>query len=199
MQIDSEKLNSRDAYRLLISTIVPRPIAWVSTVGNDGSRNLAPFSFFNAIGGNPPTVMISVGSRHGQPKDTLRNIQENGEFVVNIVSESLAQHMNITSGEYDYSTNEFALAGLTESHSTYVKPPRVGEAGIAMECKLTQVTPVAETTYHVVFGKILCYHIRDGLLRQNGLIDAALLRPLMRLGGDEYATLGEVFEIKRPV
>ncbi len=121
MIINPADLQPRDAYRLLISVVVPRPIGWVSTVGADGSLNLAPFSFFNAVGQN--TVMISVGQRKGAAKDTLRNAQETREFVVNIVSEDLAEAMNLTSGEYDYTVNEFDLAKLQTAASIEVKPP----------------------------------------------------------------------------
>ena len=191
-------LPPRDAYRLMISAIVPRPIAWVSSIGKNGSLNLAPFSFFNGIGGNPPTLMISVGLRKGQPKDTLRNVQENGEFVVNMVSEALGPQMSLTAGEYDYEVDEFALAGLTPASCDLIKPPRVGEAAVAMECRATQFVQVTGTTYTVIFGQILCYHIKDGLLRPDGLIDADAMRPLARLGGDQYATLQPVFDLKRP-
>ncbi|MCW1969527.1 MAG: flavin reductase family protein [Anaerolineae bacterium] len=196
--INPVDLPPRDAYRLMTSVIVPRPIAWVSTIGNDGSRNLAPFSFFNGIGGNPPTLMISVGLRKGQPKDTLRNVQENGEFVVNMVSEDLGPQMNLTAGEYDYEVDEFALAGLTAAPCDLVKPPRVAEAGVAMECRASQLVQVTDTTYTVIFGRILRFHIREGLLRPDGLIDANALRPLARLGGDQYATLSPTFDMPRP-
>jgi flavin reductase (DIM6/NTAB) family NADH-FMN oxidoreductase RutF len=191
-------LPPRDAYRLLISTIVPRPIGWTSTIGADGTLNIAPFSFFNAVGGTPPTVMISVGQRKGHPKDTLRNARETGEYVINIVDEDLAVSMNETSGEWEYSVNEFERAGLATAPSIDVKPPRVAGAAIALECKVTQIVPVVDTTYTMILGRVLRYHIREGLLRPNGLIDATLLKPIARLGGDEYTTLGRVFEMKRP-
>lgn len=191
-------LDPRAAYRLMISVIVPRPIAWVSTVGSDGSLNLAPFSFFNGVGGTPPTVMVSIGQRQGRPKDTLRNIQETGEFVVNIVSRRLVEKMNLTSGEYDYDIDEFNLAGIETAPSLDVRPPRVAQAAVAMEVKLTQLVPVEATTYTIAIGRVLRYHLEDGLLRPNGLADPALLQPVARLGGDEYALLGEVFEMKRP-
>ena len=191
-------LHPRDAYRLLISVVVPRPIGWASTIGADGSLNLAPFSFFNAVGGSPPTVLISVGRRTGNPKDTLRNVQETGEFVINIVNEELAVAMNETSGEWSYEVNEFERAGLTPAASIDVKPPRVAEAPITLECKVTQIVPVNETTYTLILGRVLRLHIRSDLLRPNGLVDAARLKPVARLGGDEYATLGRVFEMKRP-
>ena len=191
-------LHPRDAYRLLISAVVPRPIGWTSTVGADGTLNIAPFSFFNGVGGNPPVVMISVGQRHGRPKDTLRNAQETGEFVINIVDQALALAMNETSGEWDYDVNEFDRAGLTTTPSVDVKPPRVSSAPIALECKVTQIVPVDGTVYTLILGRVLRFHIREGLLRPNGLIDAARLNPVARLGGDEYATLGHVFEMQRP-
>src|SRR5512139_3130660 len=191
-------LHPRDAYRLLISVVVPRPIGWASTIGADGSLNLAPFSFFNAVGGSPPTVLISVGQRTGNPKDTLRNVRETGEFVINIVDEGLAEAMNQTSGEWAYEVNEFERASVTPVSSTDVKPPRVAEAPIALECKATQIVPVTDTTYTLILGRVLRFHIRSDLLRPSGLVDALRLKPVARLSGDEYATIGRVFEMKRP-
>jgi len=198
LSIIPEDLPLRDAYRLMLSIVAPRPIAWVSSIGADGTLNLAPFSFFNGVGGTPPTVMFSVGQRKGKAKDTLRNVQETGEFVVNIVSEELAEAMNITSGEWDYEVNEFELAGLETAPSIDVCPPRVALAPVAMEGKVTQIVPVVGTTSTMVLGRILRYHIREELLRPNGLVDATLVRPIARLGGDEYATIGRVFSMARP-
>jgi flavin reductase (DIM6/NTAB) family NADH-FMN oxidoreductase RutF len=191
-------LDPREAYRLLISVVVPRPIGWASTIGADGTLNLAPFSFFNAVSNMPLTVMISVGQRKGQPKDTLRNAQETGAFVINIVDEALAAAMNETSGEWAYDVNEFDRAGVTPAASIDVPPPRVAEAPVALECKVTQIVPVIDTTYTMILGRVLRFHIRSDLLRPNGAVDALRLRPLARLSGDEYAALGRVFEMKRP-
>lgn len=191
-------LAPRDAYRLFISVVVPRPIGWISTLGADGGLNLAPYSFFNGVGGNPPTVMVSVGRRQGELKDTLRNVQDTGEFVVNIVDETLAAAMNLTSGEYEYAVDEFQLAGLTPAPSVDVRAPRVAEARAALEVKATQIVPVQDTHYTMILGRVLRFHLRPDLLRPNGLVDADKLRPVARLGGDEYATLGPVFEMKRP-
>jgi len=196
--IHPQDLHPRDAYRLLISIVVPRPIAWVSSLGADGSLNLAPYSFFNAVAGDPPTVMFSAGQRQGRAKDTLRNVRETGEFVLNLVDEALAEKMNLTSGEYAYEVNEFERAGLTPLAATVVKPPRVAEAAITMECTLTQIVPVQDTHYTLVLGQVRVFHLRDGLLRANGAVDAALLKPIGRLSGDEYARLGEVFAMRRP-
>jgi flavin reductase (DIM6/NTAB) family NADH-FMN oxidoreductase RutF len=192
-------LEPRAAYRLLISAVVPRPIGWASTIGTDGTLNIAPFSFFNAVSNMPLTVMISVGQRKGQPKDTLRNARETGEYVINIVNEELAAAMNLTSGEWAYEVNEFDRAQLETAASVDVKPPRVAAAPIALECKVTQIVPVQDTTYTMILGRVLRFHIREGLQRPNGAIDATLLKPVGRLSGDEYATLGRVFEMKRPV
>lgn len=191
-------LSPRDVYRLLISSVVPRPIGWVSTIGLDGTLNLAPFSFFNAVGGNPPTVVISVSQRKGDPKDTFRNIRDTGEFVVNIVTEELATAMNESSGEWVYHVDEFERAQVTPTLSIDVKPPRVAESPISLEVKMTQIIPVDDTHYTLILGRVVRFHIREELLRPNGLIDADKLRPLARLGGDEYATIHQVFEMKRP-
>jgi flavin reductase (DIM6/NTAB) family NADH-FMN oxidoreductase RutF len=192
------ELDPREAYRLLISVVVPRPIGWTSTVGADGSLNLAPFSFFNAVGGNPPTVLISVGQRQGNPKDTLRNVRETGEFVINVVNAELAEAMNQTSGEWAYTVNEFDRAGVTPAASIDVRPPRVAAAPIALECKVTQIVPVSGTTYTLILGRVLRFHIRSDLLRPDGRVDALRLEPVARLSGDEYTTIGRVFEMKRP-
>ena len=199
VEVDPATLEPRDAYRLFASVVVPRPIAWVSTVGLDGARNLAPFSFFNAVGGIPPTVMFSVSARAGQPKDTLRNVRDTGEFVLHIVDEAIAEQMNRTSGEWPYEVDEFERAGLTAIASAVVRPPRVATAAVAMEGKVTQIVPVEGTQYTMVLGRIVRFHVRAGLIRASGLVDASALRPVARLGGDEYVTAGEVFEMLRPI
>jgi flavin reductase (DIM6/NTAB) family NADH-FMN oxidoreductase RutF len=182
----------------MISVVVPRPIGWVSTVGADGSLNLAPFSYFNGVASYPPTVMVSVGQRAGQAKDTLRNAQETGEYVLNIVDEALVKAMNHTSGEWPYQVNEFEQAGLITAASVDVRPPRVASAPVAMEVKATQFVPVEGTRYTMILGRVVRFHLREGLLRPDGLVDPARLRPIARLGGDEYATLGAFFSLNRP-
>jgi flavin reductase (DIM6/NTAB) family NADH-FMN oxidoreductase RutF len=198
LSIDSTTLPPHEAARLLMSIVVPRPIGWTSTIGLDGSLNLAPFSFFNAVESHPPMVMLSIARREGQAKDTLRNIQATGEFVVNIADEALAEALMLTSGEYQYGVNEFELAKLETGPSVAIRPPRVALAPAALEAKLTQIVPVTETGYTLVIGRVLYFHMRDGLLRANGRVDAQLLRPLARLSGDEFATLGRVFTLARP-
>lgn len=198
LSINPDDLAPRDAYRLMISSVVPRPIGWASTVSPDGAPNLAPYSFFNGVAGPPPVVMISVGRRAGQPKDTLRNVEQTGEFVINVVDETLAEQMNHTSGDWAYGESEFDLAGLAMTPSVAVAPPRVAAAAVALEAKVQQLVPVDGTSYTMVLGRVVRFHIRADLLRANGLVDAMLLRPVARLGGDEYATVGRVFELSRP-
>ena len=195
---ETRKLEPRDAYRLLISAVIPRPIAWVSSMGTDGSTNLAPFSFFNAVGNSPPTVMISIGQREGKDKDTLRNIKEIREFVVHIADEKLSEKMVRTSGDWTYGENEFEQAGLESIPSDHVTPPRLKDALVAMEVKVTQIVPVEGATSTMVLGQVVCFHIREDLLRENGSIDPNLLRPVARLGSIEYSTLGKIFPMARP-
>jgi flavin reductase (DIM6/NTAB) family NADH-FMN oxidoreductase RutF len=192
-------MDGQTAYRLMLSVVAPRPIAWVSTLGADGTPNLAPYSFFTGVSGKPPTVMFSVGQRRDKAaKDTLRNVRETGEFVVNIVNEALAEAMNLTSGEWPYDVDEFALAELETAPSIDVNPPRVAAAPAAFEAKVTQIVPVEGTKNTLVLGRALRYHIHEELLRPDGMVDVARSRPIARLGGDEYATFGEVFSMLRP-
>jgi flavin reductase (DIM6/NTAB) family NADH-FMN oxidoreductase RutF len=199
MIIDPASLEARQRYRLLISTVAPRPIAWVSTRSRDGSFNLAPFSFFQALCGTPPLVMTSVGRRKGAPKDTLRNIQETGEYVINLVPETLAEKMNLTAGEYGPEVDEFAVAGLTPLASDLVGAPRVAESPVNLEARLSQIVPLEGSEYSLIVGQIVRWHIADDLLAPDGLIDIARIRPIARLARDEYVKFGEVFEMTRPV
>jgi flavin reductase (DIM6/NTAB) family NADH-FMN oxidoreductase RutF len=198
ISIDPTTLTGRDSYRLLISAIVPRPIAWVSTVGSDGSLNLAPYSFFNAVSGEPPTVMFSVGQRRGQPKDTLRNIEATGECVINLADRALAEQMVKTAGEWDYDVNEFEMAELETAPSEVVQPPRVAAAPLALEAKLAQIVPVPESHNTIVLARVVRFHIREGLLLPKGTVDPVKFDPVTRLGSADYATLGEILTILRP-
>ena len=140
MLFDFAEINAKDRYKLLVSTVTPRPIAWVVTQSLCGQVNAAPFSFFNALAGDPPVVGIGMGSRApGHPKDSRLNIEETRQFVVNLVSEENAKAMNVTAIEFDYGVNELVQAGLTTVPSTHVKPPRIAESPVALECELLQV------------------------------------------------------------
>lgn len=191
-------LGARAFARLCMSIVVPRPIGWTSTLSMQGERNLAPFSFFNLVDSAPPMVMLAIGRRQGQLKDTLRNIMETNEFVVNIADEALAEALMLTSGEYGAEVDEAALARLELLPSARVRPPRVALAPAALEVIHTQTVPVRPGGYMIVVGEVVYAHVREGLVRPSGLVDAQRLRPLARLGGDEFATLGQVFELARP-
>jgi flavin reductase (DIM6/NTAB) family NADH-FMN oxidoreductase RutF len=199
VSLDPAELQPAEGYRLLTSLVVPRPIAWVGTRGRDGSINLAPFSFFNAVGDHPPTIMISVGSRRGQLKDTRRNIEETGVFVVNLVSRDLAEAMNLTSGDWPYGDNEFERAGLGTVPGDVVAAPRVAQAQAALECRLSQVVPVSGTHYTMILGQVVRFHLAEGLMRPNGTADPVGLGAIGRLSGEEFATLGSVFSMPRPI
>lgn len=195
MIIDPGTVSPGDFYRFMISVVVPRPIAFVSTVSGDGRFNVAPFSYFNAITNKPPLLGISINQRRGVPKDTLRNIEATGEFVVNAVDEALGARMVHTSGEWPEDVDEFALAGLTPVPSDLIKPPRVGESPISMECRLHRAIELGNTTF--VVGEIVRAHVNEAVLTE-GKVDIAKLRPLARLGGDGYSVVREVIQMARP-
>ncbi|NKB60221.1 MAG: flavin reductase family protein [Alphaproteobacteria bacterium] len=189
------------------SLVVPRPIGWISSVDGAGNVNLAPYSFFNAVAYNPPTVMFSAG--HGQveddsKKDSLRNIVETGEFVHNVTTWDTREAMNESSATTAKDVDEMAMAGLTPIPSTLVKPPRVKEAPIHFECKLLQTVDLPNTsggnTYTVVFGEVIGIHIEDEFILPSGQIDIAKLHPIGRMGYQDYTEVtGEtVFTMDRP-
>jgi len=198
MSITPEELEGRTAYRVMTGLVVPRPIAWLSTLSKEGVPNLAPFSFYNAVSGTPPVVMISISPRRGVEKDTMRNCRDTGEFVLNLVSESLAHQMNLTSKQCPPEVNEFELAGLETAQSIDVRPPRVAAAMAAMEAKVIQIIPVPGSAAEMVLGRVVRFHFREGLLRPDYSVDSELLRPLARLGRDDYVTIGKIIPIPRP-
>ena len=204
MRLDPKTLPSTAVYKLLISSVVPRPIAWVSTVDAAGVRNLAPFSYFMAITDEPPTIAFSSSPRAATSangpgkKDTLRNVEATGEFVVNIVDDDCAEQMNLSSGDYPPEVDEFEVTKLTPAPSLIVKAPRVAEAPINMECKVVRVLPVGKA--NLVIGEIVQFHIRDDVYDPaTGRLDMHRLRPLARLTGNLYAHVHDIFEMKRPV
>jgi flavin reductase (DIM6/NTAB) family NADH-FMN oxidoreductase RutF len=197
--LDASSLDERDAYRLLISVIVPRPIAWVTSVSAAGLVNLAPFSFFNGISASPPLVSIAIGRRGRErtKKDTLRNVEATREFVVNVVTEDLAEAMNLTSGEYPPEVSEVELARLAVVPSDLVKPPRVAAAPIHLECRLVEIHEIGAAPASLVIGEVLRFHVRDDVTT-NGTVDPAKLKAVGRLGGDAYCRVRDLFEMKRP-
>ena len=199
MELDPNVIGEAAAYKLLIGCVVPRPIAWVSTVDPAGVRNLAPFSFFMGVCGNPPTIAFSSGPREGGRKDTVRNVEANGEFVVNVVDDAHAEAMNASSGEYPPEVDEFTVAGLRASPGVRVTAPRVATAPISLECRVAQIVRVGHGPHSVVFGEIVFIHVRDDLYEPaTGRIDVAALRPVGRLAGHMYSHTRDLFEMKRP-
>ena len=202
-QFDPQTLGERETYKLLIGCVVPRPIAWVSTVDRSGAHNLAPFSFFNAVGSNPPAVTVSISyiDNPDRRKDTLRNIEDTGEFVINIVDEALAQAMNATSANYPLDVDEFDVAGVAADPSDVVRPPRVVGAPVSMECKLFTLVPVGQGpgSATLVIGVIQLIHVRADVINERRYIDITKLRPIARLAGASYAYVHETFDMVRPV
>jgi flavin reductase (DIM6/NTAB) family NADH-FMN oxidoreductase RutF len=185
-------------YKILIGSVVPRPIAFVSTLSPEGKRNLAPFSFFNGICGDPPTVCFSTSFREPR-KDTYVNVKATGEFVVNIVSEEIAEKMNLCSGEYPYGTDEFEISGLTPVPSDLVRPPRVRESHVNMECRLNQIVDVSTRPHggSLIIGEVIRFHVDDAIV-ENFRIDADQLRAIGRMGGNSYTRTRDRFEMIRP-
>jgi flavin reductase (DIM6/NTAB) family NADH-FMN oxidoreductase RutF len=199
MELDPQNMKSESTYKLLIGCVVPRPIAWVSTVGADGVNNLAPFSFFMGVCGDPPTIAFSSGPRAKDHKDTLRNAEHTGDFVVNIVDDDRAEAMNLSSGEYPAGVDEFALTGLTAAPGVKVRAPRVVEAPVSLECRVAQIIPVGRGPHSLVLGEIVYFHVRDDVYEAaTGRIDVARLKPIGRLAGHQYSYIHDIFEMKRP-
>jgi flavin reductase (DIM6/NTAB) family NADH-FMN oxidoreductase RutF len=195
--IDPSNLEAVEGYKLLVGSVVPRPIAWTSTVSREGVRNLAPFSFFTVASRQPPTLCISVGpppeTEGGEraTKDTLNNIEETEEFVINIVSLALSNTMHESSKNHPPEADEFEKAGLTPAPCEVVDAPRVEEAGVSMECLLDRVLPLGSD--HLVIGRIFRFHIKDELY-EDGRVNVAKLQPLGRLAGN-YTRIETIFDL----
>ena len=201
MRIDLTALASRDAYQWMTSTILPRPIAWVSTISEDGKTNLAPFSFFQGVTSAPPSLLVvPVNLRDGSKKDTVRNIEATGEFVVNLVSFAQAELMNKCAALLPYGESEFEAFGVPSVAAETVKPLRVAGAPVSFECRLHAITRIGEgpAAANVVFGLIRLMHVDDAVLGPDGWPDARKLDLVARLGGQDYARTGEIFSLKRP-
>lgn len=184
--------------------VAPRPIGWISTLNPDGSANLAPFSQFNLVSTAPPVVMFSCNQPADRcEKDTIANVRESGEFVVNLVTWDLRAQMNLSSTPAPRGVDEFELAGLAKAQSVKVRPPRVAASPAHLECRVMQIVEISpehpgETPSTVVFGRVLGLHLREEFLDAQGHFDTARARPLTRLGGHQYATVGELIEMPPP-
>lgn len=201
MQVDISQVSAVEAYQLLVGIVTPRPIAWVTSVNREGQVNLAPYSFFNAFGANPPVVVFSpLVRRDGSHKDTLRNVEATGEFVLNAAVEALAEQVNLSSKEIPYGQSEVELAGLHLVPSLKVKPPRVAEAPTHLECKVLQIVPIGNgpSAANLVIGEVVLIHLDDRVLDEKGRVDPRKLRTIARLAGDYYCRSTDLFEMKRP-
>lgn len=207
MNLIPSQISHNDLYAIILNSVGPRPIAWVSTLSASGQPNLAPFSFFNAVCIDPPLLAFAPGLRqpkqtnspHGEPKDTLRYVRETKEFVVNIVTFDLLQPMNVTSGEYDSSINEFELAKVTPALSQLVRPARVAESPVSFECKLHQILDFspAPTSSSLVIGEVVAIHVDDAHIK-NGKLDRNSLDLVGRMGGIQYTRTTNRVELARP-
>jgi flavin reductase (DIM6/NTAB) family NADH-FMN oxidoreductase RutF len=200
MNFDPISHSVNDIYRLMINLITPRPIAWVSTVSPAGKVNLAPFSFFNAVAANPPTLLFSaVNHRDGRKKDTVVNVEANGEFVLNLASFDLRDAINATSADLPYEQSELEHAGLTALPSERVRPPRVAQAKAHLECVLHDIVRVGEgpLAANLVIGRVVLAHVADAVLDGQGRVDASALDTIGRMGGDAYARTTDLFSLPR--
>jgi len=202
VEINPKDIPSNQIYKLMTGSIVPRPIAWVSTVDSEGNPNLAPFSYFTAASDNPPTIIFCSGIRSadGQPKDTYLNIKATGEYVINFVNEATADAMNITATEVPADVNEFERADLTAIPSKLINVPRVQESPISFECKLSQVVTISDQPGggHIIIGEIVYMHFDDAVYKEGHYIDLEAYKPIGRLTGNQYAHINDIFSLHRP-
>ena len=195
MEFDPAALSAREAYRLMISCIIPRPIAFVTTLSREGVTNLAPFSFFNGVSSDPPVVSIAVATkRDGSKKDTWRNIEETGEYVINVVVPELMDAVIIGARELPHNVSELDLAGVPTLPSVQVKPPRLAGSPINLECTLLKIVEVEETG--LILGRVVMVHAKDEIL-DGGRVDPRRLTFVGRLGDDLYCRVNDLFERKR--
>jgi flavin reductase (DIM6/NTAB) family NADH-FMN oxidoreductase RutF len=195
MRIDSSELGAEQAYRLITGIVVPRPIAWVTSLSDTGIVNLAPFSAFTFVSPKPPMLAISVGRKAGIYKDTAHNILHNEEYVIHIADSTLMTAVHESSTEHPPDVSEVEVLNLETLPSEIIKVPRLAVAPVAMECRFRQCLEFGETRSRLIVGEVLVFHIRDGLLN-NGKIETEILDPLARIGGPRYARLGEIFTLR---
>ena len=197
MLIDSKSLDEEQAHVLLKSCVVPRPVAWVSTRSRAGIANLAPYSCFTFVATKPPMISLSIGRKtDGSMKDTLTNILETGEFIVHIVPHTYAEHLTATAAEISSDQSEWDLTPYKPVKAHRVQASRIESAPIAMECRLHQSIPLGESLHTLVVGEVMLFDIQDDLYRKDK-VDVAALQPVSRLSDDQFAKLGEIFEVTR--
>ncbi|MFY8199942.1 MAG: flavin reductase family protein [Pirellula staleyi] len=201
MRIDVSQTPVMDVYHMLVGLVTPRPIAWVTTISESGVVNLAPFSFFNAFGANPPVVVFSPTlKRDGGKKDTLVNIEANGEFVINASTEKHADWINLSSKPLATDESEIDLTGQATIPSTSVRPPRLADVPFALECKLMQIIPVGSgpISANLIIGQIVTMHVQDDVLDSQGMPDPRKIHAIARLGGEYWCRTQDLFQLERP-
>ena len=192
-----ESLDAKQAYKLLTGVIVPRPIAWVSTLSTQGVTNLAPFSYFTSVANKPPMVGINIGQEYGGRKDTARNILETEQFVVNIAHWPQLDALHASADHHPPETSEIELLGLSTEASTLIKPPRIAEAPVQMECEFRQMLPFGTGGSEFYVGEVVAFHLRDDIIDTDTLrVDSVALAPICRLGGPFYSSLGEITKMR---
>ena len=201
MIIDPLNITQSEVYKILSGSVIPRPIGWVSTISENGVPNLAPFSFFNVVGEDPPHVMFSTVRPGNSNKDTLNNVLATKQFVVNMATEDLAEAVNKSSASLPPDVNEFDYAGVTQAPCSKVKAPRVLESPISFECELVHHYSLEDHKHGgatIMIGRVVTFHIDESVMLENYKINPETYRPIARLAGSNYAKLGEIFSIKRP-
>ncbi|MEW6461822.1 MAG: flavin reductase family protein [Pseudomonadota bacterium] len=201
MQLDFSALSPLDAYRWLASSVTPRPIAWVSSRSPEGVANLAPFSFFQVISDNPPTLLVNVNTRDdGSLKDTLRNAQASGELAIQLVSFAQAEAMNASAAVLPHEVSEFEHCAIASTPCERIGVPRVVGAPVTFECRVAQIQPypAQQPNSHLIFAEVLLAHIDDALLTEQGRLDPLQLDLVGRLGGSAYCRTRDVFNMQRP-
>lgn len=200
VKFDPSRMEHPDIYKVLTGVVVPRPIAWVSTVSPDGVPNVAPYSFFQAITPSPPHISFSAGARDGEKKDSQRNIEASGEFAVNIVNGDVARRMAMSALEFQPETSEFEATGLTLADCEAIGSPRVAEAPATLECRMRHMLPVGDERYGatLIIGEVVRFHVRDDLVLENYRIDFKALDAVGRMAGDWYCSTENQYELPRP-
>ena len=201
LHIQPEALTERENYKLLIGSIIPRPIAFTTTISEDGVVNAAPFSFFNIVSSNPPMLSVSIQRKNGVMKDTARNAKANKQFVIHIVDTSNVEEINKTAANLPADESEIDTTSLTLVDSTVVNVPAVAESKVRFECELVQALELGDgdaVGCDLLIGRIVSYHIAEDIYEE-GKIDPDKLAAVSRLAGNDYATIGEIFTIERPL
>ena len=201
MLVDIKSTPAMEVYQMLVGLVTPRPIAWVTTRSKSGVVNLAPFSFFNMFGANPPVVVFSpTQKRDGSKKDTLRNIEANGEFVINASTEKHAELINLSSAMLPIEESELALTGQSTIASTSIQTPRLADVPFALECRVLQIVPVGQgpISANLVIGEVLTLHVDDEILGEDSYPDPRKLKAIARLGNEYWCRTQDLFQLKRP-